>query len=96
MLLYMRILLYFKLISWNFLILSVLKHFDNVVKEYTYLAGNILISIVCSKLYPDKFEFDGFIVVSLALLFAGIYIYEGYSAKNKAKRRGRIQKEGQD
>ena len=37
------------------LIPSVLKNFDNVVKEYTYLAGNILISIVCSKLYPDKF-----------------------------------------
>ena len=69
------------------LIPSVLKNFDNVVKEYTYLAGNILISIVCSKLYPDKFEFDGFIILSLALLFAGIYIYEGFSEKNKAKKR---------
>ena len=57
-----------------------------MVKEYTYLAGNILISIVCSKLYPDKFEFDGFIILSLALLFAGIYIYESFSEKNKAKK----------
>ena len=58
-----------------------------MVKEYTYLAGNILISLVCSKLYPDKFEFDGFIIFSLALLFVGIYIYEEYSAKRMAERR---------
>ena len=58
-----------------------------MVKEYTYLAGNILISLVCSRLYPDKFEFDGFIIFSLALLFVGIYIYEEYSAKRMAERR---------
>ena len=58
-----------------------------MVKEYTYLADNILISLVCSKLYPDKFEFDGFIIFSLALLFVGIYIYEEYSAKRMAERR---------
>ena len=43
-----------------------------MVKEYTYLAGNILISLVCSRLYPDKFEFDGFIIFSLALLFLSL------------------------
>ena len=67
-----------------------------MVKEYTYLAGNILISLVCSRLYPDKFEFDGFIIFSLALLFVGIYIYEEYSAKRMAERRERATKERRD
>ena len=39
--------------------------------------GNVLISVVRTELYPDKFEFNALFVLSLALLFFGIYIYEG-------------------
>ena len=52
-----------------------------MVKEYTYLAGNILISVACAELYPDKFELNTIVVLSLAILLVGIYVYEGKKAK---------------
>ena len=52
-----------------------------MVKEYTYLAGNVLISVACAELYPDKFELNAVVVLSLAILLVGIYVYEGKKAK---------------
>ena len=69
---------------------SFLRHFDNVVKEYTYLFGNVLISVACAELYPDKFELNATVVLSLALLFVGIYVYEEKRVKNEGPREGSV------
>ena len=55
-----------------------LKYLDNVVKEYSGQVSNILTAIVCAYIFPDKFEITVFIVLSLFLLFWGIYIYEKF------------------
>ena len=55
-----------------------LKYLDNVVKEYSGQVSNIMTAIVCAYLFPDKFEITVFIVLSLFLLFWGIYIYEKF------------------
>ena len=55
---------------------SILKHLDNVVKEYSYSLANIFCAIICAHVFPDRFEINGFIVISLLLLFTGIYFYE--------------------
>ena len=56
----------------------VLKYLDNVVKEYSGQVSNILTAIVCAYIFPDRFEITVFIVLSLFLLFWGIYIYEKF------------------
>ena len=63
---------------------SILKHLDNVVKEYSYSLANIFCAIICAYVFPDRFEINGFIVISLVLLFMGIYFYE-VRGKPKAK-----------
>ena len=35
---------------------SILKHLDNVVKEYSASFANILTAVVSSFLFPDKFR----------------------------------------
>ena len=55
---------------------SILKHLDNVVKEYSYSLANIFCAMICAYVFPDRFEINGFIVISLVLLFTGIYFYE--------------------
>ena len=55
-----------------------LKYLDNVVKEYSGQVSNILTAIVCAYIFPDRFEITVFIVLSLFLLFWGIYIYEKF------------------
>ena len=58
------------------MVASILKLLDNVVKEYSYSLANIFCAILCAYVFPDRFEINGFIVISLLLLFAGIYFYE--------------------
>jgi len=55
---------------------SILKFLDNVVKEYTGSLANILTGVVCAILFPDKFVFNIHIVLSMACLLSGIYLYE--------------------
>ena len=55
-----------------------MKYLDNVVKEYSGQVSNILTAIVCAYIFPDRFEITVFIVLSLFLLFWGIYIYEKF------------------
>ncbi|XP_059091463.1 uncharacterized protein LOC131886999 isoform X2 [Tigriopus californicus] len=60
---------------------SILKYLDNIVKEYSGSVANVLTAIVCAYLFPDKFEFNIFIVISLICLFVGIYLYENMKAE---------------
>ena len=62
----------------------VLKYLDNVVKEYSGQVSNILTAIVCAYLFPDRFEITVFIVLSLFLLFWGIYIYEKFKVSTES------------
>ena len=61
---------------------AILKMFDNVVKEYTGSFANILTSIICALLFPDKFEFTIYVIISMSSLFTGIYLYEANKIKN--------------
>ena len=70
-----RIIAVTRLKLYNF---RVLKYLDNVVKEYSGQVSNILTAIVCAYVFPDRFEITVFIVLSLFLLFWGIYIYEKF------------------
>jgi chromate transport protein ChrA len=60
---------------------SILKLLDNIVKEYTGNTANILTAVMCAVLFPDKFEFTVYIMLSMACLFTGIYLYESKKAK---------------
>ena len=55
---------------------AILKKLDNVVKEYSYCTANMFTAILSSLLFPDKFEITVFILLAMALLFTGIYLYE--------------------
>ena len=55
---------------------SILKNLDNIVKEYSGNLANVITAVVSAFLFPDKFEINAFIVVSMTFLFAGIYFYE--------------------
>ena len=45
-------------------------------QEYSGSTANILTAIFCAVLFPDKFEFTIYIMLSMACLFTGIYLYE--------------------
>lgn len=60
---------------------SILKLLDNIVKEYTGNTANILTAVLCAILFPDKFEFTVYIMLSMACLFSGIYLYESKKVK---------------
>merc|ERR1712168_410817 len=55
---------------------SILKYLDNIVKEYTGSVANILTAVISSLLFPDKFKFTPFIIMSMTSLLSGIYLYE--------------------
>ena len=55
---------------------SILKLLDNVVKEYSASCANIVTALVCAILFPDKFQFTRYMVLSMATLLTGIYLYE--------------------
>jgi len=63
---------------------SILKHLDNVVKEYSASCANIAVAVVCSFLFPDKFQFTVYMMMSMAVLLTGIFFYERFKAKPKA------------
>ena len=54
----------------------VLKKLDNIVKEYSTAIGNIFIALLSSYFFPEKFQVNQYILISLILLFLGIYLYE--------------------
>merc|ERR1712088_518690 len=55
---------------------SILKYLDNIVKEYTGSVANILTAVISSFLFPDKFKFTPYIILSMCCLLSGIYLYE--------------------
>ncbi|XP_040567230.1 uncharacterized protein [Lepeophtheirus salmonis] len=61
---------------------SILKYLDNIVKEYTGSFGNVITAIISSCLFPDKFQFTIFVIISLAFLIMGILLYETQKPKN--------------
>lgn len=64
---------------------NILKHLDNVVKEYSGSCANIGTAVVSSVLFPDKFALNLPMVMSIATLLTGIIFYERFKASpNKA------------
>lgn len=63
---------------------SILKLLDNIVKEYAGSTANILTAVMCAVLFPDKFEFTIYIMLSMGCLFTGIYLYESQKVKPKS------------
>jgi len=63
---------------------SILKLLDNIVKEYAGSTANILTAVLCAVLFPDKFEFTVYIMLSMGCLFTGIYLYESQKVKPKS------------
>eukprot|EP00092_Neocalanus_flemingeri_P017436 GFUD01018861.1.p1 GENE.GFUD01018861.1~~GFUD01018861.1.p1 ORF type:complete len:378 (-),score=110.75 GFUD01018861.1:36-1169(-) len=61
---------------------AILKKLDNIVKEYSSATANIFTAVVCSVLFPEKFTFTVFILIAMALLFLGIYLYETKKVKH--------------
>ena len=57
---------------------SILKYLDNVVKEYTGNCANILVAVIASLLFPDKFQFTKYMVMSMMTLLTGIMCYERF------------------
>ena len=62
---------------------AILKKLDNVVKEYSSATANMFTAVLSALLFPDKFEITIFILLAMALLFTGIYLYEKKSFKSK-------------
>ena len=62
---------------------DILKKLDNVVKEYSSATANMFTAVLSALLFPDKFQITIFILLALALLFTGIYLYEKKSFKSK-------------
>jgi len=59
---------------------SILKHLDNVVKEYSASTANIVTAAVSSFLFPDKFRLTLHMMGSMATLLTGIFFYERFKA----------------
>jgi len=55
---------------------AILKRLDNIVKEYSSATANIFTALMCSFLFPEKFQLTVYIMLAMCLLFAGIYLYE--------------------
>ena len=62
---------------------AILKKLDNVVKEYSSATANMFTAVLSALLFPDKFRITVFILLAMALLFAGIYLYEKKSINSK-------------
>ena len=63
---------------------SVLKHLDNIVKEYSGAAANVLTAVSCAQLFPEEFAISPIFCLSLTFLGLGIYLYErGRLNRNK-------------
>jgi len=55
---------------------AILKKLDNIVKEYSGATANMVTALLCSYMFPDKFQFTIFIFMAMVLLFSGIFLYE--------------------
>ena len=64
---------------------AILKYLDNIVKEYSGSVANVLTAVTCSFLFPDKFRFTLYVVMSLGFLLFGIYLYETKKIKPKGQ-----------
>ena len=53
-------------------------------QEYAGSTANILTAVMCAVLFPDKFEFTIYIMLSMGCLFTGIYLYESQKVKPKS------------
>ena len=62
---------------------AILKKLDNVVKEYSSATANMFTAVLSALLFPDKFRITVFILLAMALLFAGIYLYEKRAFNSK-------------
>jgi len=62
---------------------AILKRLDNIVKEYSGAASNIITAFLCSILFPEKFQFTIYIFLAMCLLLTGIILYEVMKAKPK-------------
>ena len=60
---------------------AILKMLDNIVKEYSAATANMITAVACSFLFPEKFEFTMYILISMVFLFTGIYMYETQKAR---------------
>jgi len=60
---------------------AILKRLDNIVKEYSGATANVLNAVLCSLMFPDKFQFTMYIFMAMCLLFLGIFLYERMKAK---------------
>ena len=60
---------------------AILKRLDNVVKEYSSATANIFTAVLSALLF---FEMTIFILLTMALLFTGIYLYEKKSFKSNS------------
>ena len=52
-----------------------------IFQEYSGSTANILTAILCSILFPDKFELTPYIMLSMGCLLSGIYLYESQKLK---------------
>ncbi len=69
---------------------AILKYLDNIVKEYSGSVANVLTAITCSYLFPDKFSFTIYVILSLCCLLCGIYLYETKKIKPAATSEQRV------
>ena len=60
----------------GFIVATILKRLDNVVKKYSSATANIFTAVLSALLFPDKFKMTVFIVLAVLLLFNGIDLYE--------------------
>ena len=72
---------------------AILKRLDNVVKEYSSATANIFTAVLSALLFPDKFEMTILILLAMALLFTGIYLYEKKSFKSNSTEEEKSEKE---
>ncbi|XP_064483445.1 uncharacterized protein LOC135396411 isoform X2 [Ornithodoros turicata] len=54
----------------------VVKSLDNIVKYQLSATCNVLNCIICASLFPDRFHFTSFYVLSFLILLLAIYLYE--------------------
>lgn len=54
----------------------VVRRLDNIIKYHLSATCGVLNSVLSALLFPDKFRFTASYVVSLAILFTAIYLYE--------------------
>ena len=47
-------------------------------------AANILTAFFCAGLFPDKFNLNVYIILSMMCLLAGIFLYESKKVQPKA------------